>query len=320
MSLNPFTADASLRQRYAELAATIGPQVRSAAAPALTLGKAVCGANMGGVLPASEAARLVAQFALRDVRELMVLLLDSAKHYAKPPISNFLVGAVGLEAETGNLVLGGNVEFPRTHLGLTLHGEGFVFARAFSRGTTISVIAIGEAHPCAHCRQFIAEFAASRDLQLIDPLGHTLTTQQLYPWPFDPDYLGETGAVPSLRSWPDLVLSRDDIEPDTAQALKAAGAKAHAPYSRCPGAVVIKLTDGNMVTGSSVENVAFNPTLQPLQAALIDLLAHGYSYDDIAHVTLGTVLRGAVDYSGTTAHLLDAINEHAGFTVVGWTP
>ena len=28
---------------------------------------------------------------------------------------------------------------------------------------------------------------------LIDPLGHRLTMAELYPWPFDPGYLGEPG-------------------------------------------------------------------------------------------------------------------------------
>ena len=207
----------------------------------------------------------------------MLLALDAAKAIARPPISGFFVGAVGLEAETGDLILGGNVEFPGTHLGFTIHGEGFVFTRAFSRGTTIRTIAIGEAHPCAHCRQYISEFAASRELTLIDPLGHRLTMAELYPWPFDPDYLGERGAVAGALD-ASLDLAANDWPRPVADRLLDAGRRAHAPYSKCPGAVVLALSDGRMVAGSSVESVAFDPTMGPLQAAMINLIAHGYGY------------------------------------------
>ncbi len=56
--------------------------------------------------------------------------------------------------------------------------------------------------------------------------------------------------------------------------------------------------------GSAIESVAFNPGMPPLQAALIDLLAHGRSYDEIVGAELGTVAAGAVDYSRATAELL----------------
>lgn len=314
MSINPFLADAAIAAYFSAFPADGAAAIQAEAKTLLGRGGA---ANMGSVLAAADAAHLVEKYELGSVRTLMLVLLDQAKAMARPAISDFHVGSVGLERQTGNLVLGCNVEFPGTHLGLTLHGEGFVFTRAFSRGTDIAVIAIGEAHPCAHCRQYLSEFAASRELELIDPLGHTLTMAQLYPWPFDPDYLGERGAVPGVELWPDLDVV---VEGDSriAEALRAAGRKAHSPYSRCPGAVVLELTDGTLVSGSAVESVAFNPTIGPLQAALVDLLAHGFDYADIAHATLGTVVDGAVDYRASTAELLKRVAPQAGLTMVGW--
>lgn len=200
MSHNPFSADAAIRARIADWLPKIGAEVNTAIGTCLRASKPR-DSNLGGVLERTDVDRLVAAFSLTGVEDLMLLALNTAQQIAHPPISDFHVGAVGLEAETGNLVLGGNVEFPGTHLGTTVHGEGFVFTRAFSRGTSIRTIAIGEAHPCAHCRQYLSEFAATRDLTLIDPLGHRLTMAQLYPWPFDPDYLGETGAVPGRTLW-----------------------------------------------------------------------------------------------------------------------
>ncbi|HWV21763.1 MAG TPA: hypothetical protein VN036_12115 [Devosia sp.] len=319
MSINPFASDPAIPARLA----AVGPEARQAlfarVRSALSARNRQPESQDGSVLTADIAAELVAAFGLASVRDLMCLLLDVAKDIARPSISGFHVGAVGLEAETGHLILGGNVEFPGTHLGFTLHGEGFVFTRAMSRGTNISVIAIGEAHPCAHCRQCLAEYAASEKLELIDPLGHRLTLAQLYPWPFDPDYLGESGAVPGRELWPALKFDEDAISP-LAQTLLTRGRRSHSPYSKCPGAVLLHLKDGNVVSGHAIENVAFNPTIHPVQAAMVDLLAHGYAYSDIAGASLATVRGGDVDYTASTRELLDRIAPGAPLLVLGWTP
>ena len=309
MSLNPFTADARIVARLASIPEAVTRAVREQAMKAA----------QDGIIASAQAERLVATHGLSGVRELMLLLLDQAKELARPSISNFFVGAVGLEAPSGDLVLGGNVEFPGTHLGYTLHGEGFVATRSFNRGTDLAVIAIGDAHPCAHCRQYLSEFATSRSLELIDPLGHTLTLAQLYPWPFDPEYLGEPGAVPSRPVNPELDLAAaPEIDPAVAEALLTTGRHAHAPYSECPGAVVLELADGRLLRGASVESVAFNPTVGLLQSALVELLAVGGEYGDIVSVTLGTVLGGPVDYSASTRELLSRIAPEARLTILGW--
>jgi cytidine deaminase len=310
LSHNPFTADASIKARIDELTPTIGAKLVAEIAVRVGAGHELLSGD-GGVLRVGEVDRLISRFDLAGVEELMLLALPAAQRISQPPISDFHVGAVGLEAETGNLVLGGNIEFPGTHLGTAVHGEGFVFTRAFSRGTTIRTIAIGEAHPCAHCRQYLSEFAASRDLVLIDPLGHRLTMAQLYPWPFDPVYLGESGAVPGKTLW---TLEADD------PMLREAGERAHTPYSKCPGAVVLRLQDGSSVRGSAIESVAFNPTMGPLQAALIDLLAHGRRFDEIASATLGTVHSGSVDYEASVRELLGKIAPEAALEVIHWAP
>ncbi len=295
MSLNPFSADPAVPARLAAL-----PDAQRSAVQALVH------QAKAGVIPAADVAATGT-----GIRDAMRLLVEPARAFARPPISGFLVGAVGLETGTGNLILGGNLEFPGTHLGLTVHGEGFVATRAFHRGTTLSAIAIGEAHPCAHCRQFLSEFSWAGDLDLIDPLGHTLRLAQLYPWPFDPAYLGQNGAVPGrLRP-----LAFDDTGP---AALLAAGRRAHAPYSNCPGAVLLELADGTTVSGSSIESVAFNPTMHPAMAALIELAAHGRDAADIRAIWIGTVRGGAVDYTASTTELMARVAPGIPVTVAGW--
>lgn len=317
MSSNPFAADPDVSKRLARLEHERGDDVRQAIGEALSRNSRDPIENIGGVLLGADAAAIARANGITP-DELMLLALATAQDFARPPISDFHVGAVGREAGSDNLVFGGNLEFVGAHIGNTVHGEGFVFARAFSRGTTIETLAIGEAHPCAHCRQFLSEFAASAKLTLIDPLGHRLTLAQLYPWPFDPAYLGETGAVPGLVGWPDLTLPGDATPPGAAALLTGAVERAHAPYSKCPAAVALWLEDGRHVTGATIESVAFNPGLGPLQAALIDLYAHGYATADIEAAALGVLSGGAVDYVAGTAALLAAVAPGVPLTVHRW--
>lgn len=315
MSLNPFSTDPAIRLRQEHLARSIGSAVASDIRGLLSASARHAGSNDGGILLKQRADALMARYALADVEELMLLALEPAKSFARPPISSFLVGAVGLERETGNLILGGNMEFPGTHLGYTVHGEGFVMTRAASRGATISHLAIGEAHPCAHCRQYLSEFAATRDMILIDPLGHRLSMAQLYPWPFDPDYLGEAGYIPGTKV--PRALAPNQLPDATANALLDAAERAHAPYSKCPGAVVLTLIDGTLVSGFAIESVAFNPAMGPLQAALINLAANGHEVADIASAALATRLDGDVDYRMSTTELLGKVAPGAPITIVG---
>ncbi len=295
MSLNPFAADPAVPVRLAAMPAATRAAVQGLISQATA-----------GIIPAAAVSA-----AGVNVRDAMRLLVEPARAFAHPPISGFFVGAVGLERDTGNLILGGNLEFPGTHLGLTVHGEGFVATRAFHRGMALSAIAIGEAHPCAHCRQYLSEFSWASDLDLIDPLGHSLRLSQLYPWPFDPAYLGQDGALPGHER----PLAFDDSGPAE---LLSAGRRAHAPYSNCPGAVLLALADGTKLTGCSIESVAFNPTMQPAMAALIELAAHGRDPGDIRAIWLGTVRSGAVDYTASTIELMARVAPGVPVTVTGW--
>ena len=135
MSFNPFAADPAVPARLASIPPDKVAALRTALRERLALGRADLGANSGGVLDAGEARVVVEEYKLGGIEDLMLLALPVAEALARPPISGFLVGAVGLERETGNLIFGGNVEFPGTTLSTTVHGEGFLATRAFSRGT-----------------------------------------------------------------------------------------------------------------------------------------------------------------------------------------
>jgi cytidine deaminase len=300
MSVNPFVADPAIPAR---LAAQDAPSIRKAV---------LAGLAPGWIVPAAVVSHIVARHDLAGPEDVMRHLVDTARSIARPPISGFFVGAVGL-ADTGDLILGGNLEFPGTHLATTVHGEGFVATRAFQLGLRLTAIALGEAHPCAHCRQYLSEFAGGPDLRLIDLLGHDLRLGALYPWPFDPAYLGQVGAVAGAVTFPALSSDGPDL-------LNETGRMAWSAYSGCPGAVVIELQDGTRFAGASVESVAFKPTMPPLQAALIAALAHGHHPAAIRAAWLGTTVGGAVDYSRSTAELLAAVAPAASLSIHGWAP
>jgi cytidine deaminase len=318
MSHNPITADATVKEKLDAVVADRGDAISISIQAILSGRRGAVGDNLGGVITGDEVSSLCTWFGLDNVEQLMLLVLPHARALSRPLISKYEVGAVGLVKDSGAIIIGCNVEFPGTHLGTTLHGEGFITTRAFSRGESLAKIAIGEAHPCAFCRQYLSEFASARDLLLIDPLGHRLKLSELYPWPFDPAYLGESGAVPGTVHWPTLQLEPNPLSPDIAAKLEATGQRAYAPYSKSPSAIVLLLSDGSMIGGATIESVAYNPTISPLQAAIVDLLAHGYEYRDIIDAALVTTRGGSVDYATSTAELLWRLVPGVRLQTVSW--
>ena len=277
-------------------------------------------ARPGGdsTIPGSVAAELVAQHGLASAAELALLSLPLAAAMARCAISGFRVAAVGIEAETGDLLLGGNLEFPGTDLTTTVHAEGFVALRARARGRTLATLAVREAHPCAHCRQTLSESAAADGLTLVDLEGARLTLADLYPWPFRPGALGIAGDVGGRTNWPGLVDVDGDAPGDVASALLDAGRRAHAPYSGAPSAVVLRTSDGRLVAAGCVESVAFNPTTTALQAALVEAVAIGADLAAISDGWLAAPQGGPVDPEPGFRSLLTAVAAGARAHALRW--
>lgn len=312
----PFPADRQFALRMASLGATVGPSVD---AELRTLVAGVRGdPRDASVVPAAAAAALAARYDLASIDELALLALPVAAELARPAISGYRVAAVAIEAESGDLVLGGNLEFPGTELGTTIHAEGFVALRARRRGAHIVTLAVGEAHPCAHCRQTLTEAAGADALRIIDPLGHALTLDDLYPWAFTPTALGIEADSPARIAWPDLVLVGDEPPAPIAAQLLAVGRRAHAPYSGAPSAVVLAAGAAATVGAGCVESVAFNPSISALQAALVELAAARVDSARIAEGWLAKADGGAVDPEPGFRALLRTVAPDASAHVVCW--
>lgn len=320
---DPFTPDPAAAARVARVAAAHGDAITARLG---TLAGARDGdaADDDGIVLREEATAIVEEFDLGGIDDLMLLALPRAAQLARPAISGYVVGAVGREKPSGHLLLGGNVEFPGTSLGLTLHGEGSVALRAFGRGTALSTLAITRARPCAHCRQVLTEFAWAGDLALIDPLGHRVRLADLYPWPFSPEALGMDGvraaAGGSEPAAPPLAVVPDGaVPPALAGLLAEAGARAHAPYSGARAAAVLELADGRLVAGASLESVAYNPSIGPIQAAIPEVIARGHEPSAIRAAWLAVPASAPVDHAAVARQLLGAVAPHATLHVIHWT-
>ena len=312
----PFQAEGSVAERLAELTRRVGPAVEADVGE--IVGQPSAGALDGSTVGASDAATLVERHGLVSTADLALLALPVAQAMARPPISGYRVAAVGIEGETGDLVLGANLEFPGTDLATTVHAEGFVALRARRRGRSLVTLAVREAHPCAHCRQTLAESAAADGLMLIDPLGHALTLADLYPWPFRPAALGVEGDTPARIAWPDLGFVAPAPDADVGAALLEAGTRAHAPYSNAPSAVALRLRDGRLIGAGCVESVAFNPSITALQAALVELAAARVEPEGVVEGWLARTDGGIVDPEPGFRALLGAVAPTASAHVVHW--
>lgn len=211
-------------------------------------------------------------------------LLAEAATFARPPISNFRVGAVA-RGTSGKVYLGANVEFAGEALGFTVHAEQSAVVNAWMGGETgIDVVATSAA-PCGYCRQFLNELVTAVELTVVMP-GESRPLSELLPSSFGPRDLGIGGGL-LQRDYHGLLL--DDDGDELARAALAAANMSYAPYSKSYAGVALRTRDGAIVRGAYAENAAFNPSLSPLQAALSQLNLGRGRWEDIADCTLVSV-------------------------------
>lgn len=216
-----------------------------------------------------------------DITQMRTLLAEAAK-LARPPVSNFFVGAVVRGTTTGKLYLGANLEFSGETLSYTVHAEQSAIANAWVSGERgIDIVAVTAA-PCGFCRQFMNELSTAQTLQIsindeeLHPLSHFL------PRSFGPRDLGNDAG---LMSEADNGL-RIDEDGDLAQAAFRAANMSYAPYSRSYAGVALRTGDGRTFIGPYAENAAFNPSMEPLQVALSALALAGGDFADIEEAVL----------------------------------
>lgn len=258
----------------------------------------------GGRIPADVVAGLVAGGI--SIEQLMLELIPLAKQFAIPPISNFFVGAVAL-GTSGALYFGANYEFAGQALSFTVHGEQAATVEAISFGETgITTLAVSSA-PCGYCRQFLNELTTASTLQILIPSTPAASLPSLLPNAFGPGDLGITTALMSPHSH-DLVLADSHAgDPLIDAALRAANAS-YAPYSKSYSGIALQTSDGAIYTGGVAENAAFNPSMSPLEAAVVSLVINGgRTYADITDAVLVEVQGAIASQIRATTDVLSAI-------------
>ncbi len=188
--------------------------------------------------------------------------------------------------------------------------------------------------PCGHCRQFMNEVTGAAELEIV--VGdRRWVLPQLLPVAFGPtDIPGGfgIGARPPLPALTVVPLPAGAAAPEPALVAAAAEAarRSHAPHTgrRAGAALAVRsAADGSLVcvAGAYLENAAFNPSLPPLQAALVawagELGRRPYA-DIVAAVVVEELpLAGAVTFSHApaAAALLAAIAPAATFAVLEFT-
>jgi cytidine deaminase len=256
-----------------------------------------------GVVSAEDAVHLAAQ-AGWDMRRVMLGLLAFARLYARPPISKFCVGAIA-RGLSGNLYYGANMEFVGEALSFTVHAEQSATANAWTNGETgLQSLAISAA-PCGHCRQFLYELTNASTLRLFLPDRPETTLSNLLPDAFEPRHLGVEGGLLRPENHR-LLLPSDD--PATLAALAAAN-MSYAPYSKGYAGVALLTTDGHIYSGPYAENVAFNPSISPMEAALARLNICGRTYEDIQRAALVEVQGSPCSQVDVTRNVLNFVSK-----------
>ncbi|HEY6292542.1 MAG TPA: cytidine deaminase [Terriglobia bacterium] len=269
-------------------------------------------AGFSGQIPVAEIKRLMAAEG-RKIEALMTDLLPLARTYARPPISNYRVGAVALGA-SGSLYLGANLEIQGQAIGFSVHAEQASLSSAYMHSEPgVASIAVTAA-PCGHCRQFMKELSPDGDIRVLMGATPPATLTSLLPMAFGPKDLGlDRGAFPIREI--DLRVAAGASDDLTGAAL-AAARRSWAPYSKAHSGIAIGTRRGGIYKGSYIENAAFNPSLPPLETALVALVLAGEESGDISKAVLVEVTGASITQKSVTEIVLSALVPSAKLQVV----
>ncbi|WKE66916.1 cytidine deaminase [Gallaecimonas kandeliae] len=234
-----------------------------------------------------------------DGDQLMLALLPLARCFAHPGISEFYVGAI-VAGASGSWYFGANQEFAGATLAMTIHAEQCAITHARQAGETrLSTLAVNYS-PCGHCRQFMSEIDEELSLRVLLPGRPALTLKDYLPDAFGPWDLDKPQRLLGPTNLSLAATSADPLH----QAAAQAASHSHSPYSGTAAGVALQMGE-RLVTGSYLENAAYNPSLPPLQAALILAAMEGLPWQ-ASRLVLAQHL-GKVDLFESTAQLAKAL-------------
>ncbi|ELA9289852.1 cytidine deaminase [Vibrio parahaemolyticus] len=258
--------------------------------------------DFDATLSAQQFEQLLSATSLSD-KELRVALLSFAAAYSYAPISEFYVGAI-VRGLSGRLYFGANMEFFGVQLGQTVHAEQSAISHAWMKGEHgVKDITINFS-PCGHCRQFMNELSTAKELKVQLPERDEKSLHEYLPEAFGPADLGiESGLMAEVKHQ----FVCDDEDALIQQAVEAMN-MSHAPYTNNLSGLALELANGRVFKGAYAENAAFNPSLPPLQVALIQVLLAGETFDSIKAAALVENSKGKISHLADTQSTLEALN------------
>lgn len=205
-------------------------------------------------------------------------MLDIAKRQAKVPLSNFTVGAIAV-GQSGKIFSGCNLEFAGRGFSATVHAEQYAVVAALkAKEYSLTTLWVSEV-PCGHCRQWLLELGEpDLPIHILSKDQFLLTTlAELLPYPFT---LAHQGV--KLLQRPQSPQTSGNIE----QMAHWIAQQSYCPYTHSKAGIVFECHGGQYMTGWPIESSAYNPSLSPLQMALIELHQHSLKVSDIERIRL----------------------------------
>lgn len=287
-----------MHSRFLDAFATLPAALQTALEPLLSRD------DFPAMLTAAQVADVKAQTGLND-DALAFALLPLAAACSVTPISHFHVGAVA-RGVSGNLYFGANMEFSGASMQQTVHAEQSAVTHAWLRGEAKLASITVNYTPCGHCRQFMNELNSGTELNIHLPDRDVATLGDYLPYSFGPKDLDITTL---LMDKVDHGYHIGETDALSHQALTACN-QSHAPYSQSHSGIALEAENGKIFAGRYAENAAFNPSLPPLQGALILLNLSGEDCFKIRRAVLIERAEPLVSQKDATRATLGALGCH----------
>ncbi len=240
--------------------------------------------------------------------ELALALLPLAAAYSIAPLSHFFVGAIAI-GQSGRFYFGANREFTGEPLNQAMHAEQSAISHAWLKGETKIIMMVINYSPCGHCRQFMNELNDAAELEIQLPEKPKANLHDYLPNAFGPADLNSSARL--LLPIEDQFFHPNDKKDPLIEAGLNAINKSYAPYSKSPSGIAICTHDNQIITGSYAENVAFNPSLGPLQVGLNLMNFAGYDAQDIKEVLLIESKNAKISQHQNTQNMLFNLTKKA---------
>jgi cytidine deaminase len=267
--------------------------------------KQMAEAGGGGWLAPDDVTALTEKNRL-SIDELMLELIPLASKFSRPNLSGFKVGAVG-QGVSGALYFGANFEFEECPLNQTVHAEQATVVNAAAHEETGLIRLAVSAAPCGYCRQFLFELATADRLDILLAGKSPTKLTDYLPGAFGPGDLGVAGGLLAPQNHNLDWVSSSVPTSESAQAAFKAAVAAYAPYTQALAGVGLTAQNGKTFRGAYLENAAFNPSLSPLQAALVTMELAGQSIGDVEEATIVQVQDSKIDHTAASRPVFEKV-------------